>query len=124
MRIRWTALATAAFLGLSGAAVAAEQGGHGDKNASPPHDQAWVQNKARTCASCHGDKGVSQTPMYPIIAGQHRSYLVHSLKAYRDGERENAIMAGQVQGMTDAQIKALAEYYSRQESPLHVPSLD
>lgn len=86
-------------------------------------DRAWLEQKAQTCAGCHGAKGVAQVADYPTIAGQYKSYLIYTLEAYRDGERRNPIMSGQAQGLTDAQIEALAEYYSRQPSPLHVPSL-
>lgn len=85
-------------------------------------DKAWVENKIQTCAGCHGKTGVSRSDNFPVLAGQYQDYLVHSLKAYRDGGRDNGIMAGQVQGMTDAQFEALADYYSRQESPLHTPT--
>lgn len=81
---------------------------------------AWVEQRAQTCAGCHGPKGASPIANYPIIAGQYKSYLVRTLRDYRDGKRQNPIMSGQVQGLTDAQIEALADYYARQESPLHV----
>lgn len=84
---------------------------------------AWLKQKTQTCAGCHGQKGVAQIADYPTIAGQYKSYLVYTLKAYRDGERNNPIMTAQVGGMSDAQIEALADYYSRLPSPLHVPSL-
>lgn len=86
--------------------------------------EAWVEQRAQTCAGCHGQKGASPIANYPIIAGQYRSYLVQALTAYRDGERQNAIMSGQVQGLTDAQIEALAGYYARKASPLHVPTFE
>ncbi|MES1923900.1 cytochrome c [Salinisphaera sp. T31B1] len=90
-----------------------------------PAGNDWVSQATQTCASCHGKNGVSQTANFPVLAGQYQDYLYHSLKAYRDGERENAIMGGQVQGMSDAQLKALAKYYSNQtEGPLHTPHLD
>ena len=104
--------------GLASVALAAESGE--DK----PAGSDWVSQTAQTCASCHGKKGVSQTENFPILAGQYQDYLLHSLKAYRDGERKNAIMSGQVQGMSDDQLKALARYYSRQESPLYTPTVE
>ena len=107
----------------TGAARAADAG-HGGDAAEPKADRAWLEQTLKTCASCHGPKGAEPiAPNYPIIAGQHKSYLVHSLEGYRDGKRGNAIMAGQAQGLSDAQIQALADYFSRQESPLHTPSL-
>lgn len=110
------ALALCGFVG----AAFAESGDGGDK----PAGSDWVSQAAQTCAGCHGKNGVSQTENFPVLAGQYQDYLMHSLKAYRDGERENAIMSGQVQGMSNAQLKALARYYSRQQSPLHTPSVE
>lgn len=105
------------------ATVSLAQSGEGE-NDKPAGDD-WVSQATQTCASCHGKNGVSQTANFPVLAGQYQDYLLHSLKAYRDGERENAIMSGQVQGMTNAQLKALAQYYSRQTAgPLHTPHLD
>ena len=38
---------------------------------------------------------------------------------------ENAVMAGQVQNMSNDQLEALARYYSSQtDTPLHSPYLD
>jgi cytochrome c553 len=38
---------------------------------------------------------------------------VHALNQYRDGTRENAIMAPLVAALTDADVALLAKYYSR-----------
>lgn len=111
------ALALCAF---AGAVFAQAHSEEGDK----PAGSDWVSQATQTCASCHGKNGVSQTENFPILAGQYQNYLLHSLKAYRDGERKNAIMSGQVQGMSNDQLKALARYYSEQESPLHTPTVE
>lgn len=110
-------LALCAFAG----AVFAQSDSEGD---AKPAGSDWVSQTTQTCAGCHGKNGVSQTDNFPVIAGQYQNYLLHSLKAYRDGERKNGIMSGQVQGMTNDQLKALAHYFSTQESPLHTPSID
>lgn len=93
------------------------------QQADAPHGAKWVKQKVQTCASCHGPKGVSTTPNFPTIAGQYENYLVRALTDYRDKTRKNAIMNGMVSGLTDAQIKALAQYFSAQKSPLHTPSI-
>ncbi len=67
---------------------------------------------AATCVACHGANGISLLPNYPTLAGQHEDYLVHSLKAYRDGDRSNAIMMPMAAGLSDKEIKVLAEYYA------------
>lgn len=87
-------------------------------------DSAWLERTTQTCAGCHGPKGATPIADYPIIAGQYESYLVHALKAYRDGTRANPVMRGQAAALGDAQIEALADYYSSLESPLHVPAVN
>ena len=78
--------------------------------------------KAATCAACHGEAGVSNTGMYPNIAGQFANYLEHSLKEYRSGARKNAIMGAQASALTDAEIKQLSRWYAQQTGPLHTLS--
>ena len=50
------------------------------------------KSKSATCSACHGSEGNSAAADYPKLAGQHASYLASTLRAYRDGSRENAIM--------------------------------
>jgi cytochrome c553 len=50
--------------------------------------------------------------VWPTLAGQHQDYIEHSLKAYRDGDRKDPVMAPMAAALTDADIKALAAYYS------------
>ena len=72
--------------------------------------------KSQVCQSCHGRTGnESLQPSYPKLAGQHQDYLVHALKGYRDGGRDNAVMAGIAGNLTDQDIADLAAWYSRQE---------
>lgn len=73
---------------------------------------------AAVCVSCHGNDGIGITPQYPNLAGQHADYLERALIDYKRGGRKNAVMAGFVGTLKDADIKALAEYYSRQKPGL------
>ena len=67
------------------------------------------------CQSCHGiDGNLSLQDDYPKLGGQHYDYLVHALKAYRSGDRDNAIMAGFAAALSDQDIEDLAAWYSRQ----------
>lgn len=76
------------------------------------------KEKSAACAACHGADGVSPTPLFPVLAGQHESYLAAALKQYRDGERKNATMAPMAASLSDQDIKDLAAYYAKQEGPL------
>jgi cytochrome c553 len=68
------------------------------------------------CASCHGDKFTNPIdPSYPKLAGQHKDYLVQTLKAYQRGAnglagRSNAIMEGQAKALSNADIENIAAY--------------
>jgi|SRR5690554_4140765 len=66
----------------------------------------------QVCASCHGLDGIGIIPTYPNLAGQYASYLIHSLKAYRSGDRNNPIMAGFSATLSDEDITNLAHYYA------------
>lgn len=81
-------------------------------------------DKAQTCVACHGPNGAKPIlPEYPILAGQHRNYLVQALQEYRSGARKNAVMATQATGLSDADIEALAAYFASQQSLLYTPSV-
>lgn len=71
--------------------------------------------KSTACAACHGPDGNSPTPLFPKLAGQHRDYLYHSLKAYKSGKRKNPIMSAQVQNLSLTDMEDLAAYYSKQK---------
>ena len=72
--------------------------------------------KKFNCAACHGDQfnnGID--PSYPKLAGQHKDYLEHALKAYKRGAvglagRSNAIMEGQVKELSNQDIENIAAY--------------
>jgi cytochrome c553 len=92
---------------------------------APPATLAWAaQTFKDTCSSCHGADGAHPIPLPgnppPIIAGQYQDYLVQALTEYRDGQRQNIIMAPQAKNLSDNQIRALAAYISKLPSPLHV----
>ena len=69
--------------------------------------------QAATCAACHGQNGISLAPAWPTLAGQHEDYLEHALKQYRDGTRNSPVMMPLAAGLSDADIKLLAKYFSR-----------
>lgn len=90
----------------------------GAASAQAGGDAKAGQEKAATCAACHGADGVSQIPTNPTLAGQYPSYLEHALKSYRSGERENAIMAGFAAQLSDQDIADLAAWFASQKGPL------
>lgn len=93
--------ATVLILGLSGPALAG--------------DPERGKEKSLSCQACHGTDGNSPVPMFPIIAGQHRDYLLHSMRSYKTGERTNPIMVAIVQPLSEQDLEDLAAYYARQK---------
>lgn len=82
---------------------------------------AGGEKAKQVCAACHGPDGNTPTsPDFPRLAGQHYDYLLHSLKAYKSGARKNAIMAGQAQALSEADMQNLAAFYASQKGALKV----
>ena len=70
---------------------------------------------SKQCIACHGEDGNSPTPNFPRLAGQHEDYLYHTLKAYKNGERKNAIMAGIVASLSDEDMRDVSAYFAAQD---------
>ena len=68
--------------------------------------------KSSTCEACHGSNGISNNPVWPNLAGQKEQYLINQLKAFRDGNRSDPMMAPMAQPLSDQDIADLAAYYS------------
>lgn len=77
-------------------------------------DAAAGKQKSTACAACHGPTGNASNGEWPNLAGQHEDYLYQQLKAYKSGERQNAIMAGQVANLSDQDMADLAAYFAGQ----------
>lgn len=71
--------------------------------------------KAGTCAGCHGEDGNSLVPTYPKLAGQHVSYLVNQLRAFKGGTRNNAMMGPMAAALSDDDMADIAAYYNEQK---------
>jgi len=66
------------------------------------------------CQACHGINGVSKNPNIPNLAGQKPSYLVAQLKAFKNKDRKNDLMAVIAGQLSDADMQTLATYWSTQ----------
>jgi cytochrome c553 len=68
--------------------------------------------KSAVCAGCHGADGISPMPIAPNLAGQKEAYFIKTMKDYRDGKRQDAMMGPAAQGLSDADFANLAAYYA------------
>jgi len=79
-------------------------------------DAAAGKVKAATCSACHGANGISQVPINPNLAGQVPGYISAQLKAFKSGERKNAIMAGMAASLSDEDMDDLDAFYASLEA--------
>ena len=75
-------------------------------------DAAAGAKKTATCVACHGKDGISIADTYPNIACQKEKYLVKSIKAYKNGERNDPMMKPMVASLSEADIENIAAYYA------------
>lgn len=111
------ALATAALVlsaGWSGLPALAQPSvsGTAQVNASIP-----APARASQCMACHGTGGVSQIPSIPSLAAQPRVFIENQLVLIREGLRDIPAMKGSLDGVPDAELIALARYFSAQPAP-------
>ena len=66
------------------------------------------------CLACHAIDGNSVITANPKLAGQHPEYLYKQLTNFKSGERANAVMSGMAGMLSDADMHAVAEYFSKQ----------
>jgi cytochrome c553 len=72
------------------------------------------RSKSQVCAGCHGADGNAAIPNYPKLAGQHAGYIVKQLQNFKSGNRQNAIMQGQVANLSQKDMEDIAAYYASQ----------
>ncbi|MGE5624455.1 MAG: c-type cytochrome [Bacillota bacterium] len=77
-------------------------------------DAAAGKNKAAVCGACHGVDGNSASPQFPKLAGQNASYIQAQLQNFKSGKRQNPIMSGQAQNLSEQDMQDLAAYFSSQ----------
>lgn len=64
------------------------------------------------CVSCHGADAIAVVEDAPNLAGEETIYLETQLKAFRSGKREHEVMSAIAEGMDDAEIRSVSEWYS------------
>lgn len=67
------------------------------------------------CVACHGNNGYGISADYPTLAGQYQDYLEQTLRDYKNGKRKNAVMAGIMTSVKEADIPAMAAFYAKQK---------
>lgn len=64
------------------------------------------------CVACHGADGIHVLDNAPNLAGETNIYIDTQLKAFRSGKRESEIMTPIAEDLSDAEIRAVSDWYS------------
>jgi cytochrome c553 len=91
--------------------------------ATPPadinYDKAGEERAVNLCSTCHGPRGISTSPEFPILAAQRAGYLEAQIEAFRSKTREEKaahdFMYGIAGNLNDPRVIAgIARYYASQ----------
>jgi cytochrome c553 len=64
------------------------------------------------CGACHGENGGAPLPNLPTLAGQPALFLENQLVLIREGLRDVPTMKALMDGLTDADIVAIARHFA------------
>ncbi len=82
---------------------------------------AWNRN-IPPCFKCHVEGGLGVAPAFPRIAGQHATYTVNQLQAWKTGARSNdplKLMKSVADNLSNDDITAVANYLATLGSQEH-----
>jgi cytochrome c553 len=83
---------------------------------APQGDAKVGAQKVQMCQGCHGIEGwrtaFPEVYHVPRISGQHSTYFVNALKAYKTGDRKHPSMRGIAASLSDKDMADLAAYYA------------
>ena len=70
------------------------------------------------CSACHGADGNSLAGIWPSLAGQNYKYLLKQLRLVKSGDREIIEMTGQLDNLSDQDLKDISAFYSVQNNTI------
>jgi cytochrome c553 len=76
---------------------------------------AGVRSLAANCAACHGTNGQpARGSTLAGLAGKPRNELLMAMTQFKEGKKPATLMHQLGKGYTDAELEALADYFSKQ----------
>ncbi len=72
-----------------------------------------IAERLQQCASCHGEDGNSKLENIPSLAGQPAFFVLNQLFLMREGVRKVEAMAAIVKDLTDPDLEALSQHFSK-----------
>ena len=82
------------------------------------------EEKLATCHACHGEKGVSETPEIPSLAGMPPAFTLIQLFLFRQGTRKVEIMNDLAKDMTDDDLRKYADHFAKLPAPRAAEAAD
>jgi cytochrome c553 len=79
---------------------------------------ATIEERLAPCLACHGEKGQSANPEVPSLGAQPSPYLLIQLFLFREKLRRLDIMNDAVKGLSDDDLRALADTIAKLPPPL------
>lgn len=70
---------------------------------------------ASNCFQCHGTNG-NPVGGFDRLAGKSANEIYKELREYRLGQEESGIMTLHARGYTDQQLRAIADFFSKQSA--------
>lgn len=67
---------------------------------------------AHSCAACHGTHGELGDEYFMPLAGMPVQQFVRTMAAFREGQRPATLMGHVAKGFTDADLKAMGEFFA------------
>lgn len=80
--------------------------------AGAPASAQDLAARLQSCVACHGAGGNSTLPNFPSLAAQPRVFLESQLVMIRKGLREIPAMKGMLDGVSDADLTAMAKHFA------------
>src|SRR3954467_5685491 len=71
------------------------------------------EEKLPACLSCHGEKGISENPEVPSLAGIATDFTLIQLFLFRQGTRKVEIMNNLAKDMTDDDLRKLTAWLAK-----------
>jgi cytochrome c553 len=89
------------------------------RSADATYEKAGEERAVNLCSTCHGPRGISTSPEFPILAAQRAGYLEAQIEAFRSKTREEKaahdFMYGIAGNLNDPRVIAgIARYYASQ----------
>ena len=77
--------------------------------------ESGVRSMASNCAACHGTGGKAVAgSAVAALAGRSRAEIVEAMAQFKDAKRPATVMHQIAKGYSDAEVAAIADYFSKQ----------